>query len=103
MFNDSNELLDHALRELQLAVEEEMTEVEIVLSYANEGKVNKIMNSHEKLNVMKVTELLRLQYPEYYIKSIVGPKLTKQMVIEIPKISKVIYYPIVWRLSLQKK
>jgi len=103
MLKNSTEFLDYALRELQVAIEEDKKEVEIILSDAHESKVNEIINLHEKLNVMVVAELLRMQYPDYSIKSIVWPKLTTQIAIKIPKVQTITYYPIVWKLSLQKK
>lgn len=103
MFNNSIELLDYALRELQVAIKEDKKEVEIILSDAHEGKVNEIINLHEKLDVMVVAELLRMQYSDYSIKSIVGPKLTTQISIKLPQVPIMTYYPIVWKLSLQKK
>lgn len=103
MFKNSSELLDCALRELEIAIEEDKKEVEIILSDVHESKTKEIINLHEKLNVMVVAELLRMQYPNYAIKSIVGPKLTTQISIKIPQVQTITYYPIVWKLSLRKK
>ena len=103
MFKNSSELLDCALRELQIAIKEGRKEVEIILSDAYEGNVNGIINLDEKLNVMVVAEILRMQYSNYSIKSVVGPKLTSEIRIKLPQIPTMTYYPIVWTLSLQKK
>ena len=103
MFRNSTELLEYALRELQVAIAEERKEVEITLNDAFSGDINEVFKLSRNLEVMAVAELLRKVYNEYYIKSIIGPKVTSEITIKFPQLPAKTYYPIVWKLILQKK
>ena len=103
MFKNSTELLQYALRELQVAIEEDKKEVEITLSSAFSRDVSEMTKVNQKLEIGIVAELLRKVYADYYIKSIIGPKLNSCITIKLPQVPNLTYYPIVWKLSLQKK
>lgn len=103
MFRNSTELLDYALRELQVAIEENKKEVEITLSSAFSRDINEIAKVNQKFQISAVAEVLRNAYKDYYVKSIVGPEINSEITIKLPNVPAITYYPIVWKLSLQKK
>ena len=103
MFENSTELLEYALRELQVAIMKGKKEVEITLSNAFSCDIAEISKLNRKLEVIKVAELLRKVYKDYFIKSVIGPNLNSNITVKFPQVSAMTYYPIVWKLSLQKK
>jgi len=103
MFKNSIELLDYALRELQVATKENKHQVEIILSECSQSDVNEIIKLSQKLEVNSVIELLRKEYNDYSIQSMVGPKGNSEIRVKFLQFPNVTYCPIVWKLSLQKK
>ncbi|MDE5831122.1 MAG: hypothetical protein K2H53_05890 [Clostridia bacterium] len=68
-FKNSNELLDHALRELQTAVTENKQEVTIVLEEYFDGDSKAMLEIVEKLEIKSITERLREEFSDFSIKS----------------------------------
>jgi len=101
-FEDSTELLDFALRELQVAINHSNPKVEIVLDQEFSGGLNEMQEIGNKLEIRIITEIFREHFVDYKIKSDLSLK-NLSMVITFERGSCSLYYPLVWTLILQKK
>lgn len=103
MFSNSIELLDYALRELQVAVKKKRSKVEIKLEqHYSKDDLNSIKQYCDRFEIKEITELLREEFKEYDIKSVVRFKnLTG--VLTFNKGSCLLTYLLVWDLTLRKK
>ena len=103
MWKNSTELLDHALRELRVAIKKDQNQVEIRLSdnFLNDTKV--VKKYCDELELKIITEMLREEFNHYDIKSVVEIKGDLKGIITFERGPCTIYYPLVWRLTLRKK
>ena len=103
MWTNSNELLEHALRELKDAIANNKQEVEIILQDDFKGDINKVIQLVTNLEIRKLTEILRKEFPDYIIKSVTDKSKSFELVKCRMRKPCEFAYPIVWRLTLQKK
>ena len=105
MRKKSKELLDMALRELHSAINEGKEEVELVLKKEFSGKQEDLQKFSNKYELKKVTELLREEYSDYEIKSIIygEPNCLAIVCFDKGPCRKIGSYSIVWKLSLKLK
>jgi len=103
MFRNSTELLDYALRELQVAVEQNKEIVEIMLKEHFECNDNKTRSFCDKFEIKTITELLREEFEDYDIKSVVELKGYLTGIITFSNGPCSLNYPLVWILTLRKK
>ena len=102
MFKNSIELLDHAVREVREAVDKSVPEVVIFLEKHFRNSTSEIKKYCDNLEVKTITEILREEFNNYNIESIVEiGDLTG--VITFEKGPCALYYPLVWNLILHKK
>lgn len=71
MKKDSNELLDIALRKVEEAVKSNLLTVEIMIRECFSGSSEEMKKICEQLELKTITELLREEFSEYEIKSII--------------------------------
>lgn len=103
MFKNSTELLDHAFRELQVAIKNNKIQVEILLNERFSTNSNTVKKYCDELELKTITEILREEFSDYNIKSLVESKGYLQGVITFEKGPCVMFYPLVWKLTLRKK
>ena len=103
MFKDSSELLEYALRKLQVAIEKNEVQVEILLDERFPNDTNSVKKYCDELEVKTITELLREEFKNYDIRSVVESKGYLQGIITFTKGPCIMAYPLVWILTLQKK
>lgn len=103
MFRNSTELLDYALRELQVAVEQNKGTVEIKLEEYFQNAENKMRQFCNKFEIKTITELLREEFEDYDIKSIIELKGHLTGIITFSRGPCSLHYPLIWRLTLRKK
>lgn len=103
MWQNSVVLLDYALRELQVAILHNTKKVEIVLENYFTGDVNSMRKLSDNLEIKTITEILREEFTNYEIRSIVGQKGQLNSIITFSHAPCVLSYPLVWELILQKK
>lgn len=103
MFKNSNELLEYALRELQVAIEKNKVQVEILLKERFPNDTASIRQYCDELEVKTITELLREEFKNYDIRSVVESKGDLQGVITFTKGPCIMAYLLVWVLTLRKK
>ena len=103
MFRNSTELLDYALRELQVAVEQNKGRVEIELEEYFQDDESKIKQFCNKFEIGTITELLREEFKDYDIKSIVKLKGHLKGIITFSRGPCSLHYPLVWVLTLRNK
>ena len=103
MFKNSNELLEYALRELQVAVKENKSQVEILLEEYFPNDTNKVREYCDELEIKTITEILREEFKNYYIRSTVESKGDLKAVLTFAEGPCKIFYTIVWTLTLRKK
>lgn len=102
MFKNSNELLDYALRELEVAVANNKMEVKIVLDENFQGDKNEIYKFVDKLDIKTITQTLREKFNNYDVKSIVNTDFFN-VIITYKNAPCAFVYPLVWTLTLKKK
>ena len=102
MWQNSTELLDYALRELQVAVANNKQMVEIVLSQAFPNDYKKVKELCDTLEIKTITELLREELCEYEIRSEVATE-DFSMNFMFVKGPCEFYYKLLWKLTLRKK
>lgn len=98
MWQDSNELLDYALRELEVAINNQKYQLEIILNSNFPNDTNLMQRYCNNLRIKKNTELLRKKYKNYDIKSTVSLKSS----FAKANLSKT-FSPLVWKLTLQRR
>ena len=103
LWKNSSELLEHALRELQVAVQENKTKIEILIQKRFSGDVEAISRIAEKLEMKAITETLREEFSEYELKSRLGTKGELNAILTFKDEPCSLFYPLVWELNLQKK
>ena len=103
MWKNSTELLDYALRELRVAIKKGKRQVEIILddNFLNDTKV--VKKYCDELELKTITEMLREEFDDYNIKSVVKSKGDLKGIITFERGPCAMYYPLVWRLTLRKK
>ena len=103
LWKNSSELLEHAFRELQVAVKENKPEVEIRIQEHFSGDIKETGKIVDRLEMRTITELLREEFSQYEIKSRVGTKGKLNGILSCKDSPCVLFYPLVWELTLQKK
>ncbi len=103
MFKNSNELLDYALRELQVAVENNKVEVKIVLDEYFKGEKKEIAKFADKVGIKTMTQTLREKFSDYDVKSRVGKESKFNAIITYKSGPCDIFHQLIWTLTLQKK
>lgn len=104
MWQNSNELLDYALRELKKAVSENKSELEIVLKEQFVGGGDDIQQICKSLKIKVITKRLRKEFCDYDIRSIVEEKRTSDNVLIITyRTGCDLGLSIVWRLIISPK
>ena len=105
MRKKSKELLDMALRELHTAIKEGKEEVEITLEKDSSGTKEAAKCVSNKYELKKLTELIRKEFVDYEVKSVIYGELNKLSIITFEKgpCKKCASYSLKWKLSLQKK
>lgn len=103
MWQNSTELLEYALRELQVAVKDNRQEVRIVLREGFDGDLDEIREICDRLEIKVITDRLRKEFTDYNIKSVVGKEGHLKMILSFENGPCDIYYPLVWTLTLRKK
>lgn len=105
MFSNSIDLLDYALRELQVAVKKKKKNQKVVIvlkQHYSKDDINKIKQYCDRYEIKEITELLREEFKEYDIKSTVRlGSLTG--VVTFSKGPCSLNYPLIWELTLRKK
>ena len=102
MWKNSTELLDYALRELQVAIYNGKKEVEIVLKEHCKKDIEQVKEIDNRLEIQTLTEMLREKFYNYDIKSVVGLGHLNFAIKHMDTPCD-LFYPIVWKLILQKK
>ncbi len=103
MFKNSNELLEYALRELQVAVKENKSQVEILLKESFPNDTNRVRKYCDGLEMKTITEILREEFKNYDIRSTVESKGYLKAIITFERGPCEKFYPLVWKLTLRKK
>ena len=105
MRKKSKELLDMALRELHTAIKEGKEEVEITLEKDSSGTKEAAQCVSDKYEIKKLTELIRKEFVDYEVKSVIYSELNKLSIVTFEKgpCRKTALYSLKWKLSLQKK
>ena len=107
MWTNSNELLEHALRELHKAMENNKQEVVILLKNAFIGDDAKMREVGEQLEIRAITGKIREKFSNYEIKSTIGLKGNFSCAVSFGNMGKiescVFAYPLEWHLTLRKK
>jgi len=102
MFKNSNELLDYAIREIQVAVKKKKSKVEIVLMKQCASNSRRIKRCCNNLEIEKNTHVLNEKFKDYDIKGNV--KLEKIGTLTRLKSGQIEFtYPLTWILVLRKK
>ena len=101
----SQELLDMALRELHTAIKEGKEEIEILLKENTDGSQETAVNVSKKYETKKLTEIIRAEFADYEVKSVIYGELNKLAIVSFKNspCRKTALYSIKWKLSLQKK
>lgn len=102
MFKDSNELLDIALRLVEEAIENNSLKTEIVLKDWFSGDVDQMHEICEQLEIRLITELLRDEFKQYQIRSIVREK-SLSGIISFKNAPCSMFYNLIWELRLKPK
>ena len=105
MRKKSKELLDMALRELHTAIKEEKEEVKITLEKDSSGTQKAAEHASNKYEIKKLTELIRKEFADYEVKSVIYSELNNLAIISFKNspCKKYASYSLKWKLSLQKK
>ena len=102
MWKNSTELLDYALREIKEAIKQERTKIRIVLEECYTDEREKVLQYCEKLELKTITEILREEFENYTIKSVVASE-DLNAIITFKRAPCAIFYSLIWTLTLQKK
>ena len=94
-----------ARRELYTAISEGKEEVELVLRKEFSGNQTELQQFSDKYEFKKVTELLRAEFEDYEVKSIIyaEPNFMAFVCFEKGPCKKVTSRSLVWKLSLKAK
>lgn len=103
MWEKTTDLIDFARKELKTAIETNKMEVEIVLTSNFSKGTDEIQKYGEKFRIKTCTEILREEFNDYNIKSIVKVKGFLSAIVTYAKGPCTLNYPLVWCLTLQKK
>lgn len=104
MWQNSNELLDYALRELKEAVSKNKSELEIVLKEQFVGCQDDIQQICKNLKIKVITKRLRKEFCNYDIRSTVVEKRTSNNILIITyKTGCDLGLSIVWKLVISPK
>ena len=103
MFKNSTELLDHAVREVKEAVDNNAPEVVILLKEHFQNSTSEVQKYCDALEVKTITEILREEFKDYDIKSSVEIEGDLKGIITFEKGPCMLFYPLVWNLILHKK
>lgn len=98
MWQNSNELLDYAFRELQKAIAENKQKVEIVIGRVVRNDFSEIKKVADNLDIRLITEKLRMRLNKYQIKS----KVSADGQIKDHTCGDY-HFLLTWELELQKK
>lgn len=103
MFKSSSELLEYALRKLQVAVKENKSQVEILLQDSFPNDTNQVRKYCSGLKMKLITEILREKFKDYDIKSTVESKGAFKAIFTFERGPCEMLYPLIWELTLRKK
>lgn len=103
MFKNSNELLEYALRKLQVAVNENKSQVEILLKERFPNDTNKVREYCDNLELKTITEILREEFKNYDIRSTVESKGYLKAILTFERGQCEMFFSLVWNLTLLKK
>ena len=103
MFGSSNELLEYVLRELQVSIKENQSQVEILLKERFPNDTDRVREYCDTLELKTITEILRGEFKNYTIKSTVESKGYLKAILTFERGPCEMFYPLVWVLTLQKK
>ena len=105
MRRKSKELLDMALRELHTAIKEVKEEVEITLEKDFDGTQKAAEHFSKKYETKKLTELIRKEFADYEVKSIIygKPNYLAIVCFSNKSCTNAASYSLIWKLSLQEK
>ena len=103
MWQNSIELLEYALRELQTAVESNKTSVEIMLDEYFLGDMERIKEIVDNLKLKEITATLLEKFNDYEIKSRVGQDGCFKAILTFKNAPCAIFYPLKWNLILKIK
>lgn len=95
---NSNELLDYALRELQVAANTNKKSIEIILLQDFNGDIKELCDT---LKIKEITEKLRAEFNDYTIKSRVVRRNFSALITYVNGPCDLLYQ-VVWVLTLQK-
>lgn len=104
-FKSYEDLKEHALGEVQKALETGKTTVDILLYDGFPEVLEKIQKVCNKFKIKEISDDFRSRFKDYNIKSIVGCKGKIQAIVTFEKgpcVSANVY-PLVWTLTLTKK
>lgn len=103
MFKNSSELLNCALQKLNLAIEKGTSKVEILLDERFSSDTPSVKKLCDKLEIKKITELLREKFETFTLKSEVISTGHLKASITFTHGPCVMFYPLVWVLTLEEK
>lgn len=105
MFKNSTELFEHAIRELQNAIENNNQEVEILLDKNFSNNSKKFGKFCKKFETQRITDVIREKFPDYEIKSVIFGRCNFMAITSFEKkpCNTVASYSLIWKFTLQKK
>lgn len=102
MFKNSNELLEYALREIQVAVRKNKPKVEIILKKYCSSNAKSVKRYCKELGLEEIIQALNKEFENYNINGTV--ELAKIATVRRLKEGSIEFvYPLTWILILRKK